>query len=500
MCGITAIFGHIDGIEPNNIDHRGPDAYAEETLGHVRFAFNRLSINDVSQSGMQPFIRSNSMLICNGEIYNHTEFETGKEQSSSDCECLINMITKYGIHETCNLVKGVFAFAWTDGNRLLVARDPFGVRPLFWCKTDTGIVFSSEIKAINVGKVEIFPPGHFYDSHLDDFVCYHNIYWHMDHWITEGATFMIRKLFTEAVERRVKNTDREIGFLLSGGLDSSLVVSVASSILKKQITTFSIGQPDSPDILAARKVAESLGTNHHEILFDFDEGVRLIPEVIKSLETYDTTTIRASVPMWILIKWIKDHTDIRVLLSGEGSDEILGGYKYYKNAPSLEEFQSETIRRLRLIHQFDVLRADRCTAAHGLELRVPFLDRDFVDGVIRLDPAVKKTVLEKQVLRDAFESDLPSDIIKRPKDAFSDAVGYGWVDHVRMYATEQLNDQVFEMTKVRTDGHNVPLTKEEAWYRQIFWSLYGYDNDHLLKEIWRPKWTSVTDPSARKLN
>ena len=500
MCGITAILGYVEGVEPRNIDHRGPDAYAEHTMGNVRFAFNRLAINDVSHAGMQPFVKSDTMLICNGEIYNHKDFENGNEESTSDCECLLNMIHDHGIHETCNLIRGVFALAWTDGKRLLVARDPFGVRPLFWCKTDTGIAFSSEIKSINIGKVEIFPPGHFYDSSLDDFVCYHNIYWFMNPGITEGANYMIRNLFTDAVKKRINNTDREIGFLLSGGLDSSLVVAVASKILNKKVTTFSIGQPDSPDVLAARKVADTLGTNHHEVVFDFDEGIKTIPDVIKSLESYDTTTIRASTPMWILIKWIKENTDIRVLLSGEGSDEILGGYKYYKNAPTLEDFQSETIRRLRLIHQFDVLRADRCTAAHGLELRVPFLDRDFVDGVLRLDPSVKKTPLEKQVLRDAFSSDLPHEIINRPKDAFSDAVGYGWVDHIKKYTNEQIYDTVFEMIQIRSEGHNPPLTKEEAWYRQIFWSMYGYSNDHLLKEIWRPKWTNVTDPSARKLD
>jgi asparagine synthase (glutamine-hydrolysing) len=443
------------------------------------------------------------MLMCNGEIYNHKDFETGKEVSSSDCECLLGMIDRYGVHDTCNLIRGVFALAWTDGERLLAARDPFGVRPLFYVKTTDGsIAVASEVKALvdYEGKVEIFPPGHFYDSFLDDFVCYHNIYWHVDHGITQGAEFVVRDLFTEAVHRRVENTDREVGFLLSGGLDSSLVVAVASKMLNRQLTTFSIGQPDSPDILAARKVAEALGTKHHEVVFDFEEGVGMIPEVIKSLESYDTTTIRASTPMWILCKWIKENTNVRVLLSGEGSDEILGGYKYYKNAPSLEEFQAETIRRLRLIHQFDVLRADRCTAAHGLELRVPFLDRDFVDGVIRLDPSVKKTPLEKQVLRDAFRTELPLEILNRPKDAFSDAVGYGWVDHVRDYADTLMYDQVYETIKLRSDHRNTPTTKEEAWYRHIFWELYHTDKDHLITEIWRPKWTCVTDPSARKLD
>lgn len=497
MCGISI------GYHTSSLSHRGPDGEQSVTVGKWRLNFYRLAINDLSQCGMQPFQRSECALVCNGEIYNHKDFESGKEISSSDCECLLSMINRYGIHDTCNLIRGVFALAWTDGDRLLAARDPFGVRPLFYVRDPSeGIVFASEVKALADydGKVEIFPPGHFYDSYLNDFVCYHNIYWHVDGGIIQGAEFMLQNLFTEAVQRRVDNTDREVGFLLSGGLDSSLVALVASNILNKQITTFSIGQPDSPDILAARKVAQSLGTKHHEITFDFDEGIKTIPSVIRSLESYDTTTIRASTPMWILCKWIKDNTNIRVLLSGEGSDEILGGYKYYKNAPSLEEFQAETIRRLRLIHQFDVLRADRCTAAHGLELRVPFLDRDFVDGVIRLDPSVKKTSLEKQVLRDAFRSELPLEIINRPKDAFSDAVGYGWVDHIKDYTEKYVSEELVGDTRERCKGHNVPLTKEEVWYRHTFQQLYGYDKDHLITEIWRPKWTTVTDPSARKLD
>jgi asparagine synthase (glutamine-hydrolysing) len=428
--------------------------------------------------------------VCNGEIYNHKDYETGKEKSASDCECLLYMIDRYGIYETCNRVRGVFAMVWTNGKHVLAARDPFGVRPLFYVRTPGGIAFASEVKALSLvhGKVKIFPPGHFYSSFVNDFVCYYNIYWH------GVKSPSIRESFIEAVRRRIHNTDREVGFLLSGGLDSSLVAAVGGA--KR---TFSIGQADSPDVLAAQKVAKSLGTDHTEVLFDFAEAVKMIPQVICSLESYDTTTVRASTPMWILCKWISENTNCKVLLSGEGSDEILGGYKYFKNAPTLEEFQMETIRRLRLLHQFDVLRADRCTAAFGLEVRVPFLDRDFVDDVVTLDPKVKMTPLEKQVLRDAFRDTLPPEIIDRPKDAFSDAVGYGWVDYVRNYAETIIPDQVFERIVFRCGGHNPPTTKEEAWYRQIFWEHFGNDKDHIITEIWRPKWTTITDPSARKL-
>ena len=500
MCGIiVSLGGHPSTCVPGTIKHRGPDGSRSMTMGKCRMDFVRLSINDTSEDGMQPFIRSNEMLVCNGEIYNHREFETGKELSGSDCECLIGMLKKYGIRDTCNLVRGVFAFAWTDGERLLVARDPIGVRPLFYTRTPEGsIVFASEMKALPV-RADVFPPGHFYDSYLDDFVCYHNLYWSTVPTGKDSAEWEIQKRFEESVARRIANTDREVGFLLSGGLDSSLVAAVAKKLGVKNMKTFSIGQSDSPDILAARKVADFLGSNHHEIIFDFDEGVRVIPDVIRSLESYDTTTIRASTPMWLLCQWISKNTECKVILSGEGSDELFGGYLYFKGAPSEEAFQMETIRRVRLLHQFDVLRADRCAAAHGLELRVPFLDRDFVDTVIRIPPALKMTHEEKKLLRDAFEGYLPEEILRRRKDAFSDAVGYGWVNYVKAKASNLFSDSLLKVIAVQTNGHNVPQTLEEAWYRHTFYNFYGQQNDHLISEMWRPKWTDVTDPSARQL-
>lgn len=495
MCGISV------GFHTYYLNHRGPDGSHAVILGKWHFKFSRLSINDISRSGMQPFVRNGSMLVCNGEIYNHKDFETGKEISSSDCECLFGMIDRYGIQDTCNLVRGVFAMAWTNGDRLLAARDPFGVRPLFYVKPkEGGIALASEMKALidYEGRIEIFPPGHFYDSYVDDFVCYHNIYW--TPCITENPGPLLKNLLIESVQKRIANTDREVGFLLSGGLDSSLVAAIGTRVCKNKIKTFSIGRYDSPDVLAAQWVADTLNTEHHHVPFEFDDAIRVIPDVIKSLESYDTTTIRASTPMWMLCKWIKENTNCRVLLSGEGSDEILGGYRYFKGAPSDEAFQGETIRRLRLLHQFDVLRADRCTAAHGLELRVPFLDRDFVEAAVQLDPKLKRTNEEKKVLRDAFEGyGLPDNILRRPKDAFSDAVGYGWVDYIKDYCENNVPDIAMDRIVVRCRGHNQPLTKEEAWFRHTFWETFGHDKDHLITEIWRPMWTDVTEPSARYL-
>lgn len=496
MCGIIVRFGKPVQIKSNILYHRGPDDFRIETIGKCRMDFTRLSINDTSDLGAQPFRKHNVGLVCNGEIYNHKELETGKELSGSDCECLIHLIGKYGMRDACNKIRGVFAMAWTDGNRLLAARDPFGVRPMFYSRDSDGITLASEIKALGGARAEIFPPGHFYDSYLDDFVCYYSLYW------SPQAINLssLKDVFIEAVRKRVTNTDREVGFFLSGGLDSSLVVAIATEIIgKDKVRTFSTGQKDSPDAIAAQSVADYLGVKHTNIPFSFGQGVENVSNVIHSLESYDTTTIRASTPMWLLCKWIKTNTDCRVILSGEGSDEIFGGYKYFQLSPSEDEFQMETIRRVRLLHQFDVLRADRCTAAHGLELRVPFLDRDFVDLVMQTDPFLKRTKEEKKLLRDAFEGYLPDHILRRPKDAFSDAVGYGWVDYVRDQGEKVMNNVTFETIQMQSDGHNVPTTKEEAWYRHEFWKYYQSHNDHVISEMWRPRWTSVTDPSARKI-
>jgi asparagine synthase (glutamine-hydrolysing) len=303
---------------------------------------------------------------------------------------------------------------------------------------------------------------------------------------------------------RIENTDRPIGFLLSGGLDSSLVAAVAKSLLPEgtRLRTFSIGTESSPDIQAARVVAKYLDTDHTEVPFDIEEGLAVIPDVIKSLESYDTTTVRASVPMWLLCKWISQNTECRVIISGEGSDELFGGYLYFHYAPDVQHFYLENIRRLRLIHQFDGLRADRCIAAHGLELRVPFLDKEFVEVGMTIDQRLKVPGdrMEKWILREAFEGYLPNEILWRQKNGMSDAVGYSWVDAVKKAAEGIITDEKFSNVKYVSGTHNSPLTKEEAMYRNYFWKEFGYGRDHLISEIWRPRWTTETDPSAAKLS
>ena len=329
-----------------------------------------------------------------------------------------------------------------------------------------------------------------YDSDTGAFKCYYPYSWD------------VVDVFTEAVKIRVENTDRNIGFLLSGGLDSSLVVSIANRMLSGRLKTFSVGIEDSPDVLAARKVATYLNTDHTEVLFDVEEGLKNIENVIWSLESYDTTTVRASVPMWLLSKFISKKTNCKVILSGEGSDELFGGYLYFHYAPSVEEFTKENRRRLKLIHQFDGLRADRCISAHGLELRVPFLDVKVVEHGMVMDQNLKtpNDGIEKYYLRKAFEGYLPDDILWRQKNGMSDAVGYAWVKAVKAHAESAISDSEFEDIKNNANGHNVPLTKEEALYRKIFWKLFGSNKDHLISEIWRPKWTNQTDPSATKLS
>jgi asparagine synthase (glutamine-hydrolysing) len=502
MCGILAFFGEEVDVSPYLLSHRGPDDYETKTLGKCRMDYYRLCINDLTKAGMQPFIDDGRMLICNGEIYNHNKFRTGSEKSQSDCEVLLPLIKSFGMVKTMEMINGDFAIIYSDGKRIMAARDPVGVRPLFYTRyADGSIAFSSEVKALRFlnSRIDIFPPGHIYDSYIDDFVCYHTGYWNVHKYIeTPNVRDQIRDVFETAVHDRIATTDREIGFLLSGGLDSSLIASIASQKLGK-IKTFSIGLEGSPDLKAARKVADYLNTDHTEVKFTISDGIAHLGDVIFSLESYDTTTVRASTPMWLLCKYIKEHTDCRYIFSGEGSDEILGGYLYFHNAPSVDEFAYENMRRLRLIHQFDGLRADRCAGAHGLDLVVPFLDKKFIDTCMTINQNLKVDPIEKRVLREAFMGYLPDEILWRQKDGMSDAVGTNWVDEIKAYAERDVTDKVYRDTKSRSRGHNIPITKEEVLYRNIFWKFYGEDCDHLITEIWRPKWTKVRDPSARLL-
>ena len=497
MCGILCILG--PGRPTPILAHRGPDATRVTKLGQCTMMFHRLAINDTSENGQQPFVRNNKMLMCNGEIFNHASFPFNR-MGGSDCECILPLVEEHGIFSATQKLSGEFAFCLTDGERVQAARDHVGIRPLFYTRYDGGIALASEAKALRDfdTPIHVFPPGHVYDSFSDQFSCWYPGYWDP---IQFPSVPLLKIALTTAVRDRVENTERSLGFLLSGGLDSSLVCAAAAKLLPGRIRTFSIGTIDSPDCRAARVVSEYLDTDHTEVPFDIQEGLQNLSNVIFSIESYDCTTVRASVPMWLLARHISRTTDCKVILSGEGSDELFGGYLYFHDAPSVEHFSAENARRLRLIHQFDGLRADRCLSAHGLELRVPFLDKTFIEVGMTMDQSLKvpRDGIEKWALRDAFRGDLPDDILWRQKNGMSDAVGYTWVSLVQQYAEDTISDQQFENICFQCVGHNVPLTKEEALYRLMYWKHFGTDDDHLISEIWRPKWTTETDPSARKL-
>ncbi len=503
MCGILALFGEEVDTPSYLLTHRGPDDFARKRLGRCTMDFYRLSINDLTANGMQPFTRDRKILVCNGEIYNHKQFRFYDGlKGTSDCEILIPVIESFGMYGAVkNYINGDFAMVYSDGKRVMAARDPYGVRPLFYTRYDEGsIAFASEAKALLFLNTEIFvfPPGFLYDSYVDDFVCYHNSYWSVNTSLVHNYHRAVREALEHAVADRLETTERDIGFLLSGGLDSSLIASIAARKLGT-IKTFSIGLKGSPDLQAARTVAEFLKSDHTEVTFTTSEGISHITDVIHALESYDTTTVRASIPMWLLCRYIKQHTQCRYIFSGEGSDEVLGGYLYFHNAPNVDAFACENMRRLRLIHQFDGLRADRCAGAHGLDLIVPFLDKGFVDVCMTMNQNLKMDPVEKRVLREAFEGYLPDEVLLRRKDGMSDAVGTNWVDQLKAYAEQDVSDGSFKEIRSRAKYYNTPLTKEEALYRSCFWKMFGKDNDHLISEIWRPKWTTIKDPSARLL-
>lgn len=474
MCGIYACTG---GTKPpkNVLTHRGPDQFSE--MGGI--SFWRLVINGGEQ-GQQPINYNDKWyLVANAEIYNYIEL--GGDPSKSDCEVILPTIEKHGLIRACEMMSGDFAFVYTDGINWWAARDSVGVRPLFWCRHAKGIAFASEAKALMhlQKRIEVFPPGHIYDSRFDSFVCWSPNYWTCprDDTDEEFIQEQIKYLLYNAVDRRVHTSGRPIGFFLSGGLDSSIIAALGKKCLGgAKIRTFAVGLEGAPDLLAAREMAKFLDSDHTEVLFTIEEGLAALKDVIWHLESYDTTTVRASVPMYLLSKYIKENTDIRVVLSGEGSDELFGGYLYFHGAPTTDKFGLETNRLVRDVHMFDVLRADRTTAAHGLEVRVPFFDRDVIDYVMdgfATELKRPREGYEKFLLRKAFEDMLPREIAWRQKNGMSDAVGYSWADALRKYG--------------------------ENKYQSIFRDLFGSDMDHLVSYKWMPKWFSTNDPSGAVL-
>lgn len=518
MCSIMGYCDSCDDFERfkkgfDKTVSRGPDDSRIVDTGKGLLGFHRLSIMGLTPEGMQPFELDGSYAICNGELYG---FEKTKEElskkytfkSGSDCEIILPMYREYGV-DMFKMLDAEFAMIIYDAEagEYIAARDPIGIRPLYYGHDEKGtIVFASEAKNLVEMCKDImpFPPGHYYKG--GEFHCYCDIaavdkvsYDSLD----EICSKIHDKLVT-GVEKRLV-ADAKVGFLLSGGLDSSLVCAIAQKKSGKPIRTFAIGMSeDAIDLKYAKQVADYIGSDHTEVIMTKQQVLDSLDDVIHLLGTFDITTIRASMGMYLLCKWIHENTDIRVLLTGEISDELFG-YKYTDFAPSAEEFQKESQKRIRELHMYDVLRADRCISVNSLEARVPFGDLDFVKYVMSVDPEKKlnKYGKGKYLLRHAFEGDyLPHDILYREKAAFSDAVGHSMVDYLKEFASTYYTDEEFT-EKCEKYDHAKPFTKESLLYREIFEKYYP-GQSQMIVDFWMPNksWEGcdVNDPSARVLS
>ena len=492
---------------------RGPDDSRVIRIKGGIIGFHRLAIMGLTPEGMQPFSLEEDYLICNGEIYGFEKFRKSLEdryafRSDSDCEVLLPLFKEYGT-DMFAMLDAEYALVIYDGknDRFIAARDPIGIRPLFYGYDESGaIMFASEAANL-VGltkKIMPFPPGCYYDG--EKFVRYRDIT-KVEKVSEDGvdkACAKIREKMIKGIEKRLV-ADAKVGFLLSGGLDSSLVCAVAAKKSKEPIRTFSIGMSgDAIDLRYAREVADYIGSEHTEVIIDKDKVLSALDTVVKILGTFDITTVRASIGMYLVCKAIHENTDIRVLLTGEISDELFG-YKYTDFAPDADEFQKESQKRVRELYMYDVLRADRCISVNSLEARVPFGDLDFVQYVMSLDPAIKMNVYGKgkYLLRKAFEGDwLPYDILMREKAAFSDAVGHSMVDYLKEYADGLYSDKEYEERSARYT-HARPFTKESLLYREIFEKYYPMQGE-MIADFWMPnrnwKGCDVSDPSARVLS
>ncbi|XP_023665497.1 asparagine synthetase [glutamine-hydrolyzing] [Paramormyrops kingsleyae] len=553
MCGIWALFGSDEclAVQFSNamrIAHRGPDAFRFENVDGFTcccFGFHRLAIVD-QLCGMQPLrVRKLPYLwLCyNGEIYNHqrlkNQFEFNHE-TKVDGEILLHLYDRFGIEKMASLLDGVFSFILLDvaNRKVFLGRDTYGVRPMFKLITDNGfLAVCSEAKGLTTlnhtmetdPPITPFPPGHFEvfnlkmngkveSIQLDRFhsctsepkhIVFDTVGTLASGYDLETVKGNIRILFENAVRKRLMS-HRRIGCLLSGGLDSSLVAATLMKLAKEEdikykIQTFSIGAEDSPDVLAARKVAAHIGSEHHEVNFTPEEGIKAVDKVIYHLETYDITTIRASVAMYLMSEYIRAKTDSVVIFSGEGSDELTQGYIYFHKAPSPKAAAEDSVRLLKELYLFDVLRADRTTAAYGLELRVPFLDHRFTAYYLSLPPEMRvpKDGVEKHLLRDAFKglNLIPDDILWRRKEAFSDGLTStkkSWYSSLQDHLESEVNDTQLE-NATKTFPYNPPSTKEAFYYRQVFEKHFPRRAEWL-SHYWMPQWIKATDPSARTLS
>ena len=513
MCGIIIITltkqqNNIDKICDgyNMLTNRGPDqGYLGITNNNIIMGFRRLAIVDTTPLGMQPFSYNGAQMVCNGEIYNHKHLEEIYNiecVSGSDCECILPLFFKLGFDNMIQVLNGDFAIVIAYNNIIYYARDRIGVRPLFQgTTTDGNFALASYARTLTsfCDNVEQVVPG--WGTYNTLSIENNN---HQQYNLTLGPVFVgnieqnIRDTLTLAVKDRLMS-DRPIGCLLSGGLDSSIITSIVCKLIgPENVKTYSIGMKGSTDLFFAKKVSEYLGTKHTEILFTPQEGFEAIHNVIKDTESYDITTIRASIAMWLAAKYISKNTDNIVLLSGEGADELFCGYLYFHNAPNITELENESTRLIKELYMYDVLRADRCISSHGLELRVPFLDRRLIDICQSLSGEIKgpQNGIEKSVLRKAFEGYLPDDVLWRRKDGMSDGIsgnsGKKWHEQITDFVNEKIIPQEFALFE------NSFPSIEAYYYKKIYNNLFPTYNPKY--NYWLPKWTDHNgDPSGRNI-
>lgn len=544
MCGIVCAFNlkqKTEDLRPQilemakKIRHRGPDWSGIYSNDKVIMAHERLAIVDPA-SGKQPLLSEdkNLVLAANGEIYNHRDLRKQLKtvynfQTESDCEVILALYKEKGVGFLDDL-NGIFGFAIYDvvEDEYLVARDHMGIIPLYigWDQNGTFYV-ASELKALEgvCAKIELFPPGHYLSSKDGKLVKWYSREWTAFDAVKENKTCIaeIKEALEAAVHRQLMS-DVPYGVLLSGGLDSSITSAIAKKYSQKRIETddaseawwpqlhsFSVGLEGSPDLAAAKKVAAHIGTVHHEIKFTIQEGLDAIRDVIYQLETYDVTTVRASTPMYLMARVIKSM-GIKMVLSGEGADELFGGYLYFHKAPNAKEFHEETVRKLSKLHQYDCLRANKSLAAWGIEGRVPFLDKEFIDVAMQINPQDKMINgerMEKWVLRKAFEDMLPESVAWRQKEQFSDGVGYSWIDTLKEVVAAEVTDEQLANAKYKFPIQT-PTSKEEFYYRSIFAEHFPSDTAALsvpqeasvacstqIALEWDEAFKNMNDPSGR---
>ncbi|WP_460218335.1 asparagine synthase B [Psychroserpens sp. MEBiC05023] len=545
MCGIVCAFDikqKTDDLRPQvlemakTIRHRGPDWSGIYSDDKAIMAHERLAIVDPA-SGKQPLLSPDKKLIlaANGEIYNHRElrsqFPDYDFQTESDCEVILALYQEKGV-DFVDDMNGIFGFAIydTEKDEYFIARDHMGIIPLYigWDKYGTFFV-ASELKALEgiCTKIELFPPGHYMSSKDGEFVKWYKRDWTEYDAVKENETSIaeVKQALEDAVHRQLMS-DVPYGVLLSGGLDSSITSAIAKKYAQKriesddtkdawwpQLHSFSVGLEGSPDLAAAKKVADHIGTIHHEIKFTIQEGLDAIKDVIYNIETYDITTIRSSTPMYLMARVIKSM-GIKMVLSGEGADEIFGGYLYFHKAPNAKEFHDETVRKLDKLHMYDCLRANKSLAAWGIEGRVPFLDKEFMDVAMRINPKDKMINgerMEKWVVRKAFEDMIPESVAWRQKEQFSDGVGYSWIDTLKDLVEKEVTDEQMTNAKFRYPIQT-PINKEEYYYRSIFEEHFPSDAAALsvpqepsvacstkIALEWDEAFKNMNDPSGRAI-